>query len=130
MARAMVSFNSSPETPSSLATARQYFVHGSHPAANEAPNAIRCFYNIGFFSQGSGNDRLESRPVRVIRCHEKKVIRSVTIPTAQQYGANIQRDPLLTSQARILSAIKPLIAAQSVPVAIVAMLDCMLSASN
>jgi hypothetical protein len=43
MAMAMVSRNSSSVAPSCPATARQYRVHGSHPAANEAPKAIRCF---------------------------------------------------------------------------------------
>jgi len=43
IAMAIVSFNSSSVAPNSLATARLYFVHGSHPAVKEAPRAIRCF---------------------------------------------------------------------------------------
>ena len=43
IATAIVSFNSSAVAPSSLATARQYFVQPSHPAPREAPKAIKCF---------------------------------------------------------------------------------------
>ena len=43
MAIAIASFNSSSVIASSLATARQYRVQASQPAASEAPNAIKCF---------------------------------------------------------------------------------------
>ena len=42
MAICMVSFSSSSVASCFLATARQYCVQGSHPAAREAARAIRC----------------------------------------------------------------------------------------